>query len=61
MKRESIFAQIERHERFRLRMEARHQKHIDKGKPRPNTCFHCRLDAAKKRREAERQAKGEQR
>lgn len=50
-KRESIFAQIERHERFRKRMELRHQKHVAAGKPRPNTCFQCRLEQAKALRE----------
>ena len=50
MKRESIFDQIERHERFRRRMELRHQKHVAAGRPRPNTCFQCRLEQARKKR-----------
>lgn len=47
MKRESIFAQIEWHERFRLKMEARHKKHTESGRRRPNTCFQCRLEIAR--------------
>lgn len=52
MRRESIFAQIERHERFRRRMLERHKKHTESGKRRPNTCFECRLEIARERREA---------
>lgn len=54
MKRESIFAQIERYERFRLKMIERHlkmierhKKHTAKGKRRPNTCFECRIEIAR--------------
>jgi len=50
MKRESIFAQIERHERFRRKMEERHKKHTISGKRRPNTCFQCRLEIAREKR-----------
>lgn len=52
MKRESIFAQIERHERFRLKMIERHKKHIAKGKRRPNTCFECRIEIAREKRQS---------
>ncbi len=52
MKRESIFAQIERHERFRKKMELRHQKHTESGKRRPITCFQCRIEIARERRAA---------
>jgi hypothetical protein len=52
MKRNSIFAQIERYERMRRRDEERHRLHIEKGKPRLTTCFLCRLEAAKRKREA---------
>ena len=49
MKRESIFAQIERHERFRRKMEERHKKHTASGKRRPNTCFQCRIEIAREK------------
>jgi hypothetical protein len=51
MRRESIFAQIERHERFRRKMAERHRKHTASGKRRPNTCFTCRIEIARERRE----------
>jgi hypothetical protein len=47
MKRDSIFAQIERLERERLKFEERHKKHTDSGKRRPNTCFLCRIEIAR--------------
>ena len=47
MKRESIFSQIDRSERFRRKMKERHKKHTASGKRRPNTCFQCRLEIAK--------------
>jgi hypothetical protein len=50
MKHESIFAQIERHESFRRKMEERHKKHTESGKRRPATCFQCRLEIARERR-----------
>jgi hypothetical protein len=53
MRRESIFAQIERSERFRLKMAARHEKHTASGKRRPNTCFQCRIDIAREKRAEE--------
>jgi len=59
MKRESIFAQIERHERFRKRMEMRHQKHITSGKPRPKTCFQCRIEKIRSQRPAPAASKPE--
>lgn len=49
MRRDSIFAQIERHEKFRRKMEARHKKHTESGKRRPNTCFQCRLEIAREK------------
>lgn len=51
MRRESIFAQIERHERFRLKMAKRHKKHTVSGKRRPNTCFQCRIEIARLKRD----------
>lgn len=51
MRRESIFAQIERHERFRRKMDERHKKHIESGKRRPNTCFLCRLEFVRAQRQ----------
>lgn len=52
MKRESVFAQIERYERFRRKMEERHRKHTESGKRRPNTCFQCRIEIAREQRAA---------
>jgi hypothetical protein len=54
MKRESIFAQIERHERNRRKFEARHIKHTESGKRRPNTCWQCRIEIAKEKREKDK-------
>lgn len=51
VKCESIFAQIERHERNRRKFESRHKKHTDSGKRRPNTCFRCRIEIAREKRE----------
>jgi len=53
MKRESIFAQIERHERFRIKMQKRHDKHIASGRWRPKTCFQCRIEIGRERRARE--------
>jgi len=53
---DSVFAQIERHERFRRKMHERHEKHLEKRRLRPNTCFECRLEIARKNRaEGEKQ------
>jgi hypothetical protein len=52
MKREGIFAQIERHERFRRKMEKRHKKHTESGKRRPEQCFQCRLEICRERETA---------
>jgi hypothetical protein len=54
MRRESIFAQIERHVRFLRKMEERHKKHMASGRRRPQTCFQCRLEIARERIAAEK-------
>ena len=50
-RRDSIFDQIERHERNRRKFEARHKKHTESGKRRPLTCFQCRIEIAREKRE----------
>lgn len=52
MKRESIFAQIDHYERFQRKMDERHKKHTERGKRRPNTCFQCRIEIAREKRQA---------
>lgn len=46
----SIFAQIEWFERNRRKADERHKLHLEKKRPRPQTCFQCRVDSIKAQR-----------